>query len=176
MRKNTLYHSLRSLAEDDEIIAMKPHFYYLESDGQVFLVKHGKRWRFPKSERELPCPYFPISIIPVGPIRVLFAHPHLQSHPHHWFHKDQVIGRRDIDSVVQQAINRSLPRGAAKVAIIEKGRVLMVKARRGITQGVWNLPGGFIGYGEHPSRSAEREVWEEVGLRVKLVRLLGVYS
>jgi 8-oxo-dGTP diphosphatase len=69
-----------------------------------------------------------------------------------------------------------LVRGAAKVAIIDKGKVLMVKARRGLTQGIWNLPGGFMGYGEHPAESAKREVREELGVQVKLVRLIGVYS
>ena len=107
---------------------------------------------------------------------VLFAKPILSHHPHHWFHKDDVIGRNDIAPVVQKAVNRSLPRAAAKVAIVEKGKVLMVRAARGITQGIWNLPGGFVGYGEHPRDSAAREVFEELGIRVKLLRLLGIYS
>ena len=155
---------------------MKPDYYYLETDGQIFLVRDGRRWRFPRSLRELPCPIKPVFTIPLENTRVLFAHPRLALHPHHWFHKDDVIGRSDVDPVVQRAVNRTLPRGAAKVAIIERGRVLMVKAGRGITQGMWNLPGGFIGYGEHPSESARREVKEELGIRVKLLRLLGIYS
>ena len=63
---------------------------------------------------------------------------------------------------------RSSPRAASKVAIIENGKVLMVRAARGITKGIWNLPGGFVGYGEHPAQSAQREVMEELGIRVKL--------
>jgi ADP-ribose pyrophosphatase YjhB (NUDIX family) len=155
---------------------MKPDFYYLETDGQIFLVKDKKRWRFPRSSREIPCKFKPVFLMPLEDANVLFASPVLACHPEHWFHKDKVIGRPDVDPIVQQAVNRTLVRGAAKVAIIERGQVLMVKARRGITQGMWNLPGGFIGYGEHPSDSAKREVWEEVGTRVKLVRLLGIYS
>ncbi len=155
---------------------MKPDYYYLESDGQIFLVRDRNAWRFPKTLRELPSRFKPGSIIPVGNSAVLFAHPILKKHPHHWFHKDEVIGRRDVDPVVQQAVNRTLPRGAAKVAIIERGHVLMVMANRGLTEGMWNLPGGFIGYGEHPSESARREVQEELGIRVKLERLVGIYS
>jgi len=154
---------------------MKPDFYYLESDGQVFLVRDRSTWRFPRSTRELPAKLLHGWIIPVGAVKVLFAHPILKKHPHHWFHKDEVIGRKDVDSVVQQAVNRTLPRGAAKVAIIENGKVLMVKAARGYTEGMWNLPGGFMGYGEHPSESAQRECREELGVRVKLERLLGIY-
>src|SRR5579864_6397233 len=98
-----------------------PDFYYLESDGQVFLIKKKGRWQFPTRLSQIPCRFHPVSIIPLPKGRVLFAKPILQSHPEEWFHKDDVIGRRDVDPLVQQAINRSLPRGAAKVAIIEHG-------------------------------------------------------
>jgi len=155
---------------------MKPDFYYLETDGQVFLLRDRNTWRFPKSSREIPFPFKGLYPIPVGTHQVLYAQPRLDRHPDHWFHKDAVIGRSDVDPIVQRAVNRTLPRGASKVAIIEKGKVLMVMANRGLTKGMWNLPGGFIGYGEHPAASAQREVLEEVGVRVRLVRLLGVYS
>ena len=152
------------------------HYFYLESDGQVFLVKKGRTWHFPTRRSELPCPITPVFTMPLKAGSVLFAKPILHNHPTHWVHKDDVIGRRDVAPVVQQAVNRSLPRAAAKVAVIEKGKVLMVRAARGITEGVWNLPGGFVGYGEHPKDSAAREVLEELGIRVKLTRLLGIYS
>ena len=153
-----------------------PDFYYLESDGQVFLVKQGKKWRFPKSKNELPCPIDPVFTMPLKGGNVLFAKPILNKHPTHWFHKDEIVGRDDIVPLVHQAVNRSLTRTAAKVAIVERGKVLMVRAARGITHGIWNLPGGFVGYGEHPEDSARREVLEELGIRVKLKRLLGIYA
>ena len=156
---------------------MNPDFYYLESDGQVFLVTPGtKAGDFPAHKAELPCRFTPVFTMPLPKGNVLFAKPILKHHPVHWFHKDEVIGRADVDPLVQQAVNRTLARGAAKVAIIENGNVLMVKAARGYTEGYWNLPGGFMGYGEHPEHSAKREVWEEVGARVKLIRLLGIYA
>src|SRR6185437_10833693 len=167
---------MRRIGSTKERSRMKPDYYYLESDGQVFLIKKGKYWRFPSQRREIPCRFHPVSMIPLPAGAVLFAKPVLACHPEHWFHKDQLIGRRDVDPLVQQAVNRSLPRGASKVAIIEKGKVLMVRAARGITKGVWNLPGGFIGYGEHPEQSARREVEEELGLRVRLTRLVGIYA
>jgi ADP-ribose pyrophosphatase YjhB (NUDIX family) len=155
---------------------MKPDYYYLETDGQIFLVPDRNQWRFPKTRREIPFPFQPLFPIPIDGARVLYGKPILKDHPEHWFHKDAVIGLRNIDPVVQKAVNRSLPRGAAKVAIIERGKVLMVKARRGLTKGIWNLPGGFTGYGEHPEQSARREVIEETGIRVRLIRLVGIYS
>jgi ADP-ribose pyrophosphatase YjhB (NUDIX family) len=154
----------------------RPDFYYLESDGQVFLVKQGRMWRFPRSKKELPCRFVPVFLMPLKGGNVLFAKPILKTHPAHWFHKDEIVGRTDVAPLVHQAVNRSLTRTASKVAIIEKGNVLMVRAGRGLTQGVWNLPGGFVGYGEHPGPSAQREVMEELGIRVKLVRLLGIYA
>src|ERR1039458_8119476 len=150
----------------------RPDFYYLESDGQVFLVKKGRTWHFPRCRREIPCPFKPVFIMPLAGGTVLFAKPVLASHPFHWFQKDELIGRPDVSPIVQEAVNRSLPRAASKVAIIERGKVLMVRAGRGLTKGIWNLPGGFVGYGEHPAPSAQREVFEELGLRVRLVRLL----
>jgi ADP-ribose pyrophosphatase YjhB (NUDIX family) len=155
---------------------LKPDFYYLESDGQVFLVRHKKKWGFPRTRQELPCAFTPVFTIPLPEGNVLFAKPILKNHPAHWFHKDHVIGQKDIEPMVQQAINRTLARGAAKVAIIEDGKVLMVKAARGYTAGYWNLPGGFMGYGEHPEESAKREALEEIGVRVKLIRLIGIYA
>ena len=155
---------------------MTPDFYYLESDGQVFLLKDKKTWRFPKSRAECPCAFTPVFPMPIDGKIVLFAKPKLTHHPHHWFHKDEIVGRANIDPVVLRAVNRSLPRAASKVALIEKGKVLMVCANRGITKGMWNLPGGFIGYGEHPEASVQRECQEEIGARIKIIRLLGIYA
>lgn len=40
----------------------------------------------------------------------------------------------------------------------------------------WNLPGGRVESGESPWQAVVREVQEEVGLHVRVERLLGVYS
>ena len=131
-----------------------PDFYYLESDGQVFLVKRGKTWQFPSKKSELPCKFVPVFRMPMAEGTVLFAKPILSSHPFHWFQKDELIGRRDVSSLVQGAVNRSLARAASKVAIIEDGKVLMVKAGRGMTKGIWNLPGGSWDTVNIPAESA----------------------
>ena len=38
------------------------------------------------------------------------------------------------------------------------------------------MPGGFVEVGESVERAAGLEVWEETGLEVEPVRLVGVYS
>jgi len=55
----------------------------------------------------------------------------------------------------------------------EAGRILLI--RRGDGRG-WSLPGGIMEPGESVVDSLVREVWEETGLQVEPVRLVGVYS
>ena len=42
--------------------------------------------------------------------------------------------------------------------------------------GLWCLPGGGIDPGESVVEACAREVWEETGLRVRVGKLIGVYS
>ncbi|MDD2921396.1 MAG: NUDIX domain-containing protein [Anaerolineales bacterium] len=42
--------------------------------------------------------------------------------------------------------------------------------------GRWCLPGGRMESGESAAEACEREVWEETGLKVRVTRLIGVYS
>ena len=53
------------------------------------------------------------------------------------------------------------------------GRVLLVKDAE---TGVWLSPGGIIEPDESPADAAVREMWEETGLTVAPVRILGVYG
>lgn len=55
----------------------------------------------------------------------------------------------------------------------DAGRVLVVQRA---DSGEWCLPGGVAEVGEAPSVGAEREVWEETGLRVRARRVLAVYD
>jgi 8-oxo-dGTP diphosphatase len=59
-------------------------------------------------------------------------------------------------------------------ALVERdGRYLL--ARRSDI-GWWNLPGGGMEYDETVEQSLAREVLEEVGIDISVVRLVGVYS
>ena len=60
-------------------------------------------------------------------------------------------------------------------ALIHKGhKILLVKRKNEPNKGRWALPGGLVELGERVEDAVRREVKEEVGLNVKLERLLDV--
>jgi ADP-ribose pyrophosphatase YjhB (NUDIX family) len=65
--------------------------------------------------------------------------------------------------------------GAYGVCRDGSGRVLLVRASgRSIRPGTWFLPGGGVEHGEHPADAVVREVVEETGLAVAVVRVVEV--
>jgi 8-oxo-dGTP pyrophosphatase MutT (NUDIX family) len=157
------------------------HHYHIETDGEVYLIRDGERLRFPTSLSEVPfdvAERFSYDAL-VGET-VTVCRPHLDEHPTDWVYKDDIPERTDIDIVVQKAINVSLPRCVVGLAIprgpLGEREVLMVKSARGMTTGMWNIPGGFVEFNEHPEAAASREGEEELGVVCRPGRLLGVYS
>ena len=63
--------------------------------------------------------------------------------------------------------------GAAAVIFDERERVLL---QRRSDNGRWGLPGGAMDVGETVEQACVREVKEETGYDVRVVRLVGVYS
>jgi len=59
--------------------------------------------------------------------------------------------------------------------LFDENRAKVLLTRR-TDNGMWCLPGGMIDPGESVAEGCEREVFEETGLRVQVVRLVGVYS
>lgn len=60
-----------------------------------------------------------------------------------------------------------------RAAVLRGRRLLLVQEK---ADGGWTLPGGWADVGDRPAQAAEREVLEEAGLRVRAVRLIGVYD
>lgn len=63
--------------------------------------------------------------------------------------------------------------GAAAVIVNDASEVLL--QRRG-DNGMWGLPGGGIEPGEEPAEAVVREVYEETGLHVVPVSIVGIYG
>jgi 8-oxo-dGTP diphosphatase len=68
------------------------------------------------------------------------------------------------------------PKVAAGVVIQRGNEILLVRRAYNPKKGYWTLPVGFVDAGENPARAAERECFEETGIRVKVVELLDVFS
>jgi 8-oxo-dGTP pyrophosphatase MutT (NUDIX family) len=68
-----------------------------------------------------------------------------------------------------------MPREASAggVVVREQGGVLEVAVIRPHGRSLWALPKGHVDPGETPEQTAAREVWEETGLRARLVASLG---
>jgi len=59
--------------------------------------------------------------------------------------------------------------------LFDGGREKILLTRRA-DNGRWCLPGGHLESGESVAEACIREIWEETGLEVRVVRLIGVYS
>jgi len=60
-------------------------------------------------------------------------------------------------------------------AIITKGDKFLIIQQQLSHKTVWDLPGGKVEYGESPFDTLIREIQEEVGLSINIVRSLGVF-
>lgn len=61
-------------------------------------------------------------------------------------------------------------------AIITKGdKVLLTKRAVEPKKGYWDAPGGFLEQEEHPEAGLRREMKEELGVSVKIIKMLGIY-
>ncbi|HEX2995315.1 MAG TPA: NUDIX domain-containing protein [Anaerolineales bacterium] len=63
--------------------------------------------------------------------------------------------------------------GCSAAILDEQKRILLT---RRTDNGQWCLPGGAVESGESVAEACEREVLEETGLKVRVKRLIGVYS
>ncbi len=63
--------------------------------------------------------------------------------------------------------------GCSAAIFDEQKRILLT---RRADNGQWCLPGGALESGESAAEACEREVLEETGLKVRVTRLVGVYS
>jgi len=80
----------------------------------------------------------------------------------------------EIEEVYRGDLAVRTPFVGVEAAVFDpEGRLLLVQRA---DNGRWCMPGGIADVGEPPSAVAEREAWEETGLRVRAIRLVGVFD
>jgi ADP-ribose pyrophosphatase YjhB (NUDIX family) len=63
----------------------------------------------------------------------------------------------------------------ASALVVDQARLLLVRRAQDPWKGLWDVPGGFCDSDEHPIQTAEREILEEIGLRVVVTGFLGMW-
>jgi 8-oxo-dGTP pyrophosphatase MutT (NUDIX family) len=67
-----------------------------------------------------------------------------------------------------------LPFVGAEAAMFDSsGKILLMKRS---DNSKWCIPGGIVNVGETPEQGAIREAWEETGLHVRVLELVGLYT
>src|SRR2546427_649044 len=70
---------------------------FVETDGQVYLVRDRGTLRFPRVGETLPFPTEPNGVMDFGDDGVLRQKPLLDHHPEEWFGRDAIFERSDVD-------------------------------------------------------------------------------
>ncbi len=60
--------------------------------------------------------------------------------------------------------------------VIKDNKILLIKRSIDPEPGKWALPGGYLSWDETTEEGVIREVREETGIGVKIIKLFGVYS
>lgn len=68
------------------------------------------------------------------------------------------------------------PKLTVDAVIILNGKIVLIQRKKPPYQGNFALPGGFVEIGETTEEATVREVLEETGLSIEIIKLLGVYS
>jgi len=148
--------------------------YYVESDGRIFLVRREGILDLPHASE------IPFDVERVAPLRtsdpVWFCVPRLDAHPHEWPSKDDIPRLQDATDLVHDAVHATMQRVVVEGVCLREGRILLVKGNRGLTDGLWTLPGGFLRFGESPRAGVLRELREEVGVDGRVGELIDVRS
>ncbi len=121
--------------------------------------------------------------LPIGPVGQTGGYQRIASTAM-WFCDEcgRAVGDADLAAAVAPGCPDHGPRWrlvrnapCAGAVIVQNGRILLSRRAKEPYAGWWEVPGGFVERGEHPSEAAVREVREELGITITLTGLIGVY-
>lgn len=72
-------------------------------------------------------------------------------------------------------VNYQNPRPTVSGILLYNGKLLLTRRGRDPFKGAWDFPGGFMEQNETPEEAIRREMKEETGLDVSVVKLVGIY-
>ena len=72
--------------------------------------------------------------------------------------------------------NEKVPIPGVGAAVIRDGSILLVKRKYHPSKGLWAIPGGKIKWGETLQQAAEREIFEETGIKIKAGRPVYIFD
>jgi len=145
--------------------------YYIESDGRIYVVKRESGFDLPTRD-EILFDFTEQGELPTSE-RTMFCLPHLACHPSQWPEKDVLAGIPEgVTPLVREAIHAGMPRVVVEGIALEAGKILLVKGSRGLTEGRWSLPGGFLRFGEEPEQGLLRELREELRVEARIDALV----
>jgi len=73
-------------------------------------------------------------------------------------------------------VNYRNPRPTATALVLHNNKLLLTKRAREPFKNWWDLPGGFLHRNETPDVGALRELKEETGLDIKIIKQFGIYT
>src|SRR3989339_718967 len=71
---------------------------------------------------------------------------------------------------------KKMPKVGVAVIIIKNGKVLMHKRKNSHGDGTWSLPGGHLEFNESLEECAQRETFEETGMKIKKALYHHIYD
>jgi len=89
----------------------------------------------------------------------------------HVINKITDIKTDKLEFIFNRELGYQTPKIGVRAVIFLKGKLLFVREKM---DGKWTLPGGFADMGLTPSQSVIREVLEEAGFEVEIIRILGI--
>ena len=89
----------------------------------------------------------------------------------HVINKITDIKTDKLEFIFNRELGYQTPKIGVRAVIFQQGKLLFVREKM---DGKWTLPGGFADMGLTPSQSVIREVLEEAGFEVEIVRILGI--